>query len=103
MCAKISDYNKAVKELKKALDKKCRARYESLTDKEILDLLVNRKWFGSIFTGIADLFAAISHRLTNRIIELAERYENTLPELEKDVAEYEAKVKSHLERMGFKW
>ena len=99
----MSDYNKVVKDLNKALDEKCRARYDSLTDEEILDLLVNKKWLDSIFSGIADLYAAISHRLTNRIIELAERYENTLPELDKDTNEYEAKVKSHLERMGFKW
>ncbi len=103
LCGKISDYNKIVKDLNKALDEKCRARYDSLTDEEILDLLVNKKWFDSIFSGIADLYAAISHRLTNRIIELAERYENTLPELERDTTEYEAAVKSHLERMGFKW
>ena len=103
LCGKVSDYNKVVKDLNKALDEKCRARYDSLTDEEILDLLVNKKWFDSIFSGIADLYAAISHRLTNRIIELAERYENTLPELDKDTTEYEAKVKSHLERMGFKW
>ncbi|MGN8966893.1 N-6 DNA methylase [Intestinimonas sp. HCP28S3_D6] len=103
LCGKVSDYNKVVKDLNKALDEKCRARYDSLTDEEILDLLVNKKWFDSIFSGIADLYAAISHRLTNRIIELAERYENTLPELDKNTTEYEAKVKSHLERMGFKW
>ena len=103
LCGKLSEYNKVVKDLNKALDEKCRARYDSLTDEEILDLLVNKKWFDSIFVGIADLYAAISHRLTNRIIELAERYENTLPELDEDTTEYEAKVKSHLERMGFKW
>ena len=103
LCGKISDYNKVVKELNKALDEKCRERYESLNDEEILDLLVNKKWFDNIFTGIVDLYAAISHRLTNRIIELVERYENTLPELEKTTTEYETKVKSHLERMGFKW
>ena len=103
LCGKVSDYNKIVKELNKALDEKCRARYDSLTDEEILDLLVNKKWFDSIFSGIADLYAAISHRLTNRIVELADRYEDTLPDLEKDTADYEAKVKSHLERMGFKW
>ena len=102
LCGKVSDYNKVVKDLNKALDEKCRARYESLTDEEILDLLVNKKWFDSIFSGIADLYAAISHRLTSRIVELAERYENTLPELEKDTTKYEAKVKAHLERMGFK-
>ena len=99
LCGKLSEYNKVVKDLNKALDEKCRARYDSLTDEEILDLLVNKKWFDSIFVGIADLYAAISHRLTNRIIELAERYENTLPELDEDTTEYEAKVKSHLERM----
>ena len=102
-CGKVSDYNKVVKDLNKAMDEKCRARYDSLTDEEILELLVNKKWFDSIFSGIADLYAAISHRLTNRIVELAERYEDTLPELEKDTTEYEARVKSHLERMGFKW
>ena len=83
LCGKIFDYNKVVKELNKALKEKCRAKYESLTDEEVLDLLVNKKWFDSVFRGIADLYAAISHRLTNRIVELAERYENTLPELEK--------------------
>lgn len=103
LCEKVSDYNKVVKDLKKTLDEKCRARYETLTDDEIFDLLVNKKWFDSIFLGISDLYAAISHRLTNRIIELAERYENTLTQLESDTAEHEAKVKSHLERMGFKW
>lgn len=103
LCGKVSDYNKVVKDLNKALDEKCRARYDSLTDEEILDLLVNKKWFDSIFEGIADLYAAISHHLTNRIIERAERYESTLPQLESDTTEYEAKVKSHLERMGFKW
>lgn len=103
LCGKVSDYNKVVKDLNKALDEKCRARYDSLTDEEILDLLVNKKWFDSIFSGIADLYAAISHCLTNRIVELAGRYENTLPQLDKVTIEYEAKVKSHLERMGFKW
>lgn len=103
LCGKVSDYNKVVKELNKALDEKCRARYGNFTDDEILNLLVNRKWFDSIFSGISDLYAAISHHLTNRIVELAERYESTLPQLESDTKEYEAKVKSHLERMGFKW
>lgn len=103
LCGKVSDYNKIVKDLNKALDEKCRARYEKFTDNEILDLLVNKKWFDGIFSGISDLYAEISHRLTSRIIELAERYEDTLPELDKVTIEYETKVKSHLERMGFKW
>lgn len=70
---------------------------------EIKELLVNRKWYYTIFEGIKALYVTTSHELAGRIAELAERYENTLPELEKSVEEYEAKVKAHLERMGFKW
>ena len=41
--------------------------------------------------------------MTNRSVELVERYEDTLPELSAAVAKYEAKVKDHLKRMGFVW
>lgn len=100
---KISEYNKTVKGMQDALDKECRAKYSDLTDEEILDLLINKKWFNSIYDGISDLYAGISHKLTERIVELSNRYEHTLPELEKDVDELEASVKSHLEGMGFAW
>ena len=74
-----------------------------LTDAEIKELLVNRKWYYSLFAGIKALYVTASHSMANRITELAERYENTLPQLEQEVAEYEAKVRAHLERMGFQW
>jgi type I restriction enzyme M protein len=35
------------------------------------------------------------------VTELADRYENTLPDLEATVADYETKVKNHLKEMGF--
>ncbi len=100
---KISEYNKTVKGMQDALDKECRAKYADLTDEEILDLLINKKWFNSIYDGISDLYAAISHKLTGRIVELSNRYGHTLLELEKNVDELEKSVKSHLERMGFSW
>ena len=43
----------------------------------------------------------ISHRLTRRIKELAERYEIPLPQLNTTVAELTAKVDAHLKKMGF--
>ena len=94
---------KLIKDMEKALDEKARERYNSLTDEEILHLLINRKWYYTIGNGINDLYAAISHKLADRIIELYKRYENTLPDLIKQTAEYEKKVRSQLERMGFKW
>ena len=99
----LSKQNKAVREMNAELEEKVRAKYALLTDEEILDLLVNRKWYATIFEGIKALYVTTSHQMTNRVVELVERYEDTLPELTAAVADYESKVKAHLKRMGFVW
>lgn len=101
--AKAKKYAKIVKELYVALDQTLKEKYKQLTVAEIKELLVNRKWYYSLFDGIKALYVTTSHNMANRIVELAERYETTLPDLEKETKEYEKKVKSHLERMGFVW
>ena len=103
LCEKVKKYSKIVKELNTALDEACKAKYAELTMDEIKELLVNRKWYYTIFEGIKALYVTTSHEIAGRIAELAERYEVTLFELEKSVEDYESKVKAHLERMGFKW
>ena len=103
LCDKVKEFTKLIKELNAALDEACKAKYAELTIEEIKELLVNRKWYYTIFEGIKALYVTTSHEIANRISELAERYEDTLPSLENDVESYEAKVKAHLERMGFKW
>lgn len=97
------EQSKLVKALKAALEQLVKDKYTVLTVEEIKELLVNKKWYYSIYDGIDALYVAISHSITNRIVELAERYEDTLPCLSALVDDYEVKVKSHLERMGFKW
>ncbi|MEC0209860.1 type I restriction-modification system subunit M [Paenibacillus ehimensis] len=99
----IDEQGKALKKLKEVLEQKTKEQYGKLTDEEILDLLVNRKWYHTIFEGIDALYTSISHSIANRVTELTERYEKTLPIIQEEVAEYEMKVKSHLERMGFVW
>lgn len=90
-----------VKELNKALDESVKNKYAKLTEKEIKDLLVNQKWSFDIFEGIKSLYDTTSHKIATRVTELADRYENTLPDLEATVADYETKVKNHLKEMGF--
>lgn len=99
----VSKQNKLVKELNALLEEKVQGKYALLTDDEILELLVNRKWYYSIFEGIKALYVTASHNIANRIIELAERYEYDLPWLAREAEVLEAKVKAHLERMGFVW
>ena len=103
LIVKISDYSALVKELNTALDETEKEKYEYLSIEEIKELLVNRKWYYTIFDGISNLYSVTSHNMAGRISELVSRYEDTLPSLEKEVEEYEAKLKSHLERMGFQW
>lgn len=103
LMAKNDEQSKLVKALKSQLEEKVKEKYTVLTVEEIKELLVNKKWYYSIFDGIDALYVAISHSITNRIVELAERYEDTLPALSTVVDNYEIKVKSHLERMGFVW
>lgn len=99
----ISDKNKVLKELQSALDTKCRDKYPVLTDEQCMELLLNCKWYRTIANGIFGLYTSVCHSIADRVAELNERYEQTLPQLESEVEQLESKVKSHLERMGFVW
>ena len=78
-------------------------RYKALTEDEIKQLVVNDKWMASIERNVKTEMNRISQRLTQRIKELAERYETPLPKQTTDVAELESKVSTHLQKMGFVW
>jgi type I restriction enzyme M protein len=85
------------------LDIKVIERYKTLTETEIKQLVVDDKWMASIERSVKTEMERISQRLTQRIKELAERYETPLPKQTTDVAELEEKVTAHLQKMGFVW
>ena len=95
--------SKKIKEATIELDKKVIERYKTLTVDEIKTLVVDDKWMASIEKTIKTEMERISQRLTQRIKELAERYETPLPRQTKDVADLEEKVNAHLQKMGFVW
>ena len=103
LVTRTDEGSKVIKILRAALDKKARDQYARLTDEQMTELLIDRKWYRSLMSGVYALYTAVSHRISERVTELADRYEKTMPQLEKEVDELEAKVKSHLERMGFEW
>lgn len=100
---RVDEGTKTLKDMKAALDKKTREQYDKLTDDQCLELLLERKWYRSLRDGVFTLYKAVNHHIAERVTELANRYEKTMPVLETEVAELESKVKSHLERMGFVW
>jgi len=95
--------NKKIKQTEKDLDNKLYAKYPTLTEDEVKQLVVDDKWMQTIEKAIKGEIDHISQRLTNRIKELAERYETPLPQIDKEVEDLEAKVVAHLTKMGFVW
>ena len=98
-----ADLKKKLKEAEAALDAKAYAHYPKLTEGEVKALVVDDKWLGALDRDIHGEMDRISQALTQRVKELAERYETPLPQLTSRVAELEAKVGRHLEKMGFAW
>jgi type I restriction enzyme M protein len=98
-----ADLKKTLKDAEAALDAKAYAKYPKLTEAEIKRLVVDDKWLTSLDTAIHGEMDRISHAFTQRVRELAERYETPIPEMVDGVAGLEAKVNRHLERMGFSW
>jgi type I restriction enzyme M protein len=94
---------KQLREAEAALDAKAYARYPKLTAAEVKTLVVDDKWMATLDAAIHGEMDRVSQQLTQRVKELAERYETPLPQMTSRVAELEAKVNHHLERMGFSW
>ncbi len=92
-----------LKDAEASLDALAYAKYPSLTEEEVKILVVDDKWLATIASAIHGEMDRISQTLTRRVKELAERYETPLPEVTRKVAELEAKVNAHLEKMGFAW
>ncbi|MCD6185173.1 MAG: N-6 DNA methylase [Deltaproteobacteria bacterium] len=92
-----ADIKKALAELEAKIIK----QYPKLSIEEIKTLVVDKKWMATMEAKIKTEMDAISHRMTERIKELAARYETPMPKLTNDVADLTNKVEEHLEKMGY--
>jgi type I restriction enzyme M protein len=92
-----------IKTAKTDLETKVIAQYPKLTLAEIKTLVVEKKWMAAMEQRIGTEMDNISHRLTQRIKELADRYDTPMPSLLDEVTLMEEKVNAHLTKMGFVW
>lgn len=95
------EINREIKEANIELDNKLYAKYPTLTLEEIKTLVIDDKWMDTIERDILTEMDRINQHLTQRIKELAERYEKPLHIQTYEVNDLEKKVSAHLERMGF--
>ncbi|HUH74670.1 MAG TPA: type I restriction-modification system subunit M [Chitinophagales bacterium] len=95
--------NKTIKDAEEDLEEKLYKKYPTLSEEEIKKLVVEDKWMQTLENTIKEEINHISQQLTNRIKELAARYETPLPKLDTEAQEAESKVIAHLQKMGFVW
>jgi len=100
---KDAELKKAIKEAEAELDLKAYQHYPKLAEAEIKTLVVDNKWLNVIDGLIHGEMDKISQALTQRVKELAERYETPMPILAQNVTDLESRVQQHLEKIGFAW
>ncbi|SDG01695.1 type I restriction-modification system subunit M [Chitinophaga filiformis] len=101
--AQQSTLKAEIKKLDEALDKLAYEKYPKLTEDEVCSIVINDKWLPTIEASVQTEMNRLSQQLTERLKELIERYETSLPQIQLALTEAEEKVKSHLEKMGFAW
>jgi type I restriction enzyme M protein len=94
---------KQIKDQNFELDNLTLKQYDKLTEAEVKELVIEKKWMNSLSASIQGEIDAISQRLTARIKELGERYDDTLGSVDKSVKALEEKVNAHLQKMGLVW
>ena len=98
-----SKADKAVKDAQLTLDEQVLAHYDTLTETEIKQLVIDDKWFASIQTAVTGEVQRLTQNLTERVKELEERYAQPLPSLDGEVDDFTLKVNEHLLKMGVAW
>ena len=99
--AQEAELKKALRDAEAKLDALAYSKYPTLTEAEIKTLVVEDKWLAAIAAAIHGEMDRISQTLTQRVKELAERYESPMPKLTEEVANLSEKVAAHLQKMGF--
>ena len=94
---------KKLKEAQDALDKKVFAKYGELTEQEVKALVVEDKWLVSLGAAVQGELDRVSHGLSGRIGQLADRYALPMPDILDDVTRRAGRVDEHLRKMGALW
>jgi type I restriction enzyme M protein len=95
--------NKQLKEKQAELEDLTLKKYDKLTEAEVKNLVIEKKWLALLNFNITGEIDAISQRLTARIKELGDRYDDTLSSLDTSTKKLENNVNAHLKKMGLVW
>ena len=101
LAAEETALKKQIRQDEAELDALALAHYARLTPQDIRAQVVDGKWMAALAAAIHGEMDRVSRQLTQRVRELAERYETPLPELTRRASALQARVAGHLATMGF--
>jgi type I restriction enzyme M protein len=94
---------RAVKERDAKLDKLAYEKYPTLSEAHVKSLVIDDKWMRRLSAALDGELDHVSHGLTGRVRELAERYATPLPVLNEELDVLAERVDRHLATMGATW
>ena len=100
---KETGLKKEIKKLESDLDEVVYKKYSHLTENEVKAIVIEEKWLKSIQQSLQSALDQVGQKLSQRIKQLYEGYEDAMPEQSKRVSHLEKKVTGHLKKMGFVW
>jgi type I restriction enzyme M protein len=92
---------KAAKDSRAALDLATLKKYGELSADDVMELVLDDKWHAAIASRIAGEVNSLTLELVQRVQQLAERYDETVDDLDAEVAKLNLVVAEHLTEMGF--
>lgn len=98
-----SDAAVKLKAEERKLEAATEAKFAELSEVEIQTLLFDDKWFAALQASIMGLFDSALRKFATELTALAQRYSETLSELETKVAQSQRDVHDVLHEMGFEW
>jgi type I restriction enzyme M protein len=99
----IAILKKELKDQDQIVDTAVLSHYTTLTETEIKNIVVREKWMVDLKGMISDTHEAALQHLSSQLRDLGERYDTSLPQLQKRAEEYSDQVELHLKSMGFAW
>jgi len=103
-CLKLMDAfaeaERAAKQARAAIDEEVLAQYGKLSEPDVKELVIDRKWLATLKDLVASEFELVTRRLVSRVKELETRYTVPLPQIQKEAEALTTKVRAHLTRMG---
>jgi type I restriction enzyme M protein len=96
----IADYKKQLKTENFGLLNSVLNKYTTFSEDEIKEIVTN-KWTAAFGNRLVTEIQRTSQSLNTHLMNLQERYEQTLPEINDEVERLEKKVQQHLAAMGF--